>query len=219
MSMLVDMNMVLVSTVGDMKTTRKYTMGARARAVEETRTRILQAMISLAGERHFAEITLDTVADRAGVSVQTVLRQFGSRDGLVAEAAGVAAAQILDERRTPPGDVPSAMRSLVDHYERVGRTALLMLAQEDHDGIARQVTDRGKAMHRTWVSDAFAPLVDGLADDERTLDLLVVATDVYTWKLMRLDRGYSRATTERRMHELVEAVLASTRTHTEGGLR
>ena len=61
-------------------------MGARAQAVEETRRRILDALIALAGERPFAEITLDTVAERAGVSVQTVLRQFGSRDGLFAEA-------------------------------------------------------------------------------------------------------------------------------------
>jgi hypothetical protein len=37
-----------------------------------------------------------------------------------------------------------------------------------------------------------------------------VATDVYTWKLLRIDRGHSRAVTERRMHELVDAVLAST---------
>jgi predicted acylesterase/phospholipase RssA len=58
-------------------------------------------------------------------------------------------------------------------------------------------------MHRAWVHDAFEP------HDESTLDLLVVATDVYTWKLLRLDRGHSRAVTERRMRALVDAVLAS----------
>ena len=77
-----------------MKTTRKYTMGARAQAVEQTRSRILHTTIALAGERPFAEITLDAVAERAGVSVQTVLRQFGSRDGLVAAGAEVATAEI-----------------------------------------------------------------------------------------------------------------------------
>ena len=167
-----------------MKTTRKYTMGARAQAVEETRqpdpaTRT----IALAGERPFAEITLDAVAERAGVSVQTVLRQFGSRDGLIEEGAEVATAEIMEERRTPAGDVAAAMRDLADHYERLGQTALLMLAQEGHD-------DRGPQGHRprqghaprSGSSEVFAP-VDRA--DERVLDLLVVATDVYTWKLLR----------------------------------
>jgi AcrR family transcriptional regulator len=188
-----------------MKTTRKYTMGARAQAVDATRRRIMDALIALAGERPFAEVTLDTIAERAGVSVQTVLRQFGSRDGLFAEAMDAAMVDAEDERRTPPGDVAAAVRIVVDHYERRGRTALLMLAQEGYDDVARKATDRGKAMHRDWVRDAFEPATD----DEALLDLLVVACDVYTWKLLRIDRGHSRAVTERRMQQLVDAVLAT----------
>jgi AcrR family transcriptional regulator len=188
-----------------MKTTRKYTMGARAQAVDATRRRIMDALISLAGERPFAELTLDTIAERGGVSVQTVLRQFGSRDGLFAEAMDAAMVDAGDERRTPPGDVAAAVRIVVDHYERRGRTALLMLAQEGYDDVARKATDRGKAMHRDWVRDAFAPATD----DETLLDLLVVASDVYTWKLLRIDRGHSRTVTERRMHQLVDAVLTT----------
>jgi AcrR family transcriptional regulator len=186
-----------------MKTTRKYTMGARAQAVQDTRHRILEALIGLAGVRPFAEITLDAVAERAGVSVQTVLRQFGSRDGLFAEAMDAAMLETEEERRTTPGDVAAAVRPGVAHYESRGHASLLMLAQESHDDVARKATDRGKAMHRAWVHDAFEP------HDESTLDLLVVATDVYTWKLLRLDRGHSRAVTERRMRALVDAVLAS----------
>jgi AcrR family transcriptional regulator len=199
-----------------MKTTRKYTMGARAEAVEETRRRIIGALVALAGERPFAEISLDDIAGDAGVSVQTVLRRFGSRDALFAEAVDAAMSNVEEERRTPPGDVAGALRVVVDHYESRGRAALMMLAQEDHDEFALKATDRGKAMHRNWVRDAFAPLVAGLADDEEVLDLLVVATDVYTWKLLRLDRGHSRAVTERRMRTLVDAVLASvsTKEHT-----
>ena len=93
----------------------------------------------------------------------------------------------------------------------VGRTVESVLAQEGHDDVARKATDRGKAMHRDWVRDAFVPATD----DEALLDLLVVATDVYTWKLLRIDRGHSRAVTERRMHELVDAVLTSAGTSKE----
>lgn len=186
-----------------MKSTRAYTMTSRAEAAEATRRRILESAIALAGERRFVDITLDAVADRASVSVKTVLRQFGSRDRLISVAMDTAMGDVVEERRTPPGDVDAAIHSVVEHYEARGRTALLMLAQEDHDEAARRSTDRGKAFHRAWVRDVFAPATD----DDSVLDLLVVATDVYTWKLLRLDRGHSRALTERRMLDLVQGVL------------
>lgn len=186
-----------------MKPTRGYTMTTRAQSAEATRQRILDASLALAAERPFADITLDVVAARAAVSVKTVLRQFGSRDGLIAASMDKAMADTQDERRTPPGDPDAAVRSVVDHYETRGRAALLMLAQEGHDEMARRATDRGKAMHRAWVRDAFSPATD----DDALLDLLVIATDVYAWKLLRLDRRHSRAVTEQRMHDLVRALL------------
>ena len=194
-----------------MKTKRPYTMGARAEAVEETRLRIIRALVALAGERPFAEISLEDIAAGAGVSVQTVLRRFGSRDALFAVAMETAMSEVEDERRTPAGDASAAVRTVVEHYERRGRAALLLLAQEGHDEVARKATERGKAMHRGWVRDAFFPATE----DEAVLDLLVVATDVYTWKLLRLDRGHGRALTERRMRALVDAVLASAPTPPE----
>ena len=190
-----------------MKTTRTYSMTARAAAAEDTRRRSVHAVIALAGERPFVDITLDAVAERAGVSVKTVLRQFGSRDGLLASSMDAAMSDTQEERRAPGGDPAAAVRIVVDHYESRGRTALLMLAQEDHDPVARTVTDRGKALHREWVRDAFAPVTE----DDSVLDLLVVATDVYTWKLLRLDRGHSRAVTEERMHALVRTLLGDQR--------
>jgi len=43
---------------------------------------------------------------------------------------------------------------------------------------------------------------------EELTDLLVVATDVYTWKLLRRDRGLDRPTAEARVRHLIVAVLA-----------
>jgi hypothetical protein len=87
-----------------------------------------------------------------------------------------------------------------------------MLAQEGAYPHVRQMSDMGKDMHRRWVTDVFAPQLQGLspAAREEALDLLVVATDVYTWKLMRRDRGLSRNQTEQRINSLVAAVLAAT---------
>jgi AcrR family transcriptional regulator len=196
-----------------MKTTRPYSMTTRARAVEATRDRIVDACVTLHGERPVTEIGLDDIAARAEVSVQTVLRHFGSRAGL--EEASLARAQqdVTDERRTPVGDVPAAIRVIVDHYERRGDEALLMLAQESHQPLMRRITDTGKALHRAWVEEVFAPYLAEADDAEALTDLLVVATDVYTWKLLRRDRRLGRQRTERRMCHLVEALLAPPTTH------
>ncbi len=59
-------------------------------------------------------------------------------------------------------------------------------------------------MHRAWVEEVFAPYLDVADDREELTDLLVVATDVYTWKLLRRDRRLGRDRTERRMRRLVD---------------
>jgi AcrR family transcriptional regulator len=191
-----------------MKTSRPYTMTTRARGVEETRGRIIDACVALHGERPVTEIGLDDVASRAGVSVQTVLRHFGSRAGL--EDASFARAQqaVADERRTPVGDVAAAVRVIVDHYEKRGDQALLMLAQEGHQPLMARITEHGKALHRRWVEEVFAPYLADSDDAAELTDLLVVATDVYTWKLLRRDRALGRDRTERRMRHLVDRLLA-----------
>lgn len=194
-----------------MKTRRAYTMTARARSVEETRRRILEVAAGLATDRRIGAISLDDVATGAGVSVQTVLRQFGSKAGLVDATTTYVERAIVEERAAPVGDVDAAVRVLVDHYEARGELALLLLAQELDDPQVRAITDRGKGLHRAWVEEVFAPHVGG---DDQLVDLLVVVTDVYAWKLLRLDRKLSRARTEQRMTTLVRAVLATT----EGGI-
>jgi AcrR family transcriptional regulator len=193
----------LVSTLIVMKTKRSYTMGARAQAVEDTRTGIREALFELGTARVFSDISLEDVAREAGVSVQTVLRHFGSRAALVESTIEYALAKVALERVAPEGDVDTALTVLLDHYELRGDTALLLLAQEATDEQVHRLTENGRRMHRDWVRSAFASVV---ADREDLLDLLVVATDVYTWKLLRRDRGHSRATTEQRIRALVRAV-------------
>src|SRR5690242_4921803 len=94
-------------------TARPYRMTARADAVEQTRVGVLDAVIALHSERLSADISLADVATRAGVSVQTVLRHFGSREGLLEAALQRASADVEDERRVAPGDVDGAVRSVI----------------------------------------------------------------------------------------------------------
>jgi len=187
-----------------MKTKRSYTMTTRALAAEETRRRILRSFFELSDTRRISAISLEDVAREAGVSVQTLLRQFGSRAGLVEATIEYAVATVTEERVAPVGDVDAAIRVIVDHYERRGDAVLLRLADEAEDDQVRVVTERGRRLHRRWVEEVFAPWV---GSDEALVDLLVVATDVYTWKLLRRDRVLSRAMSEQRIKRLVTALL------------
>jgi AcrR family transcriptional regulator len=187
-------------------------MGARAEALTETRRRIIAATVALGIDDLDLDPTLERVAARAEVSVQTVLRHFGNRDRLLAAATATALAQVADERVPGAADVDSALSVLIEHYERRGRFALRVLAREDLDPRAAEIAAGGKLLHRDWVESVFAARLPAAgAEREALTDLLVVATDVYSWKLLALDRGLDAGTVRSRMHRLVEALLTDRR--------
>jgi AcrR family transcriptional regulator len=191
----------------DMKS-RKYDMGARQRAKSATRDAIIKAAIdTFMAERSFA-LTLPTVAERADVTVKTVLRHFGSRDGLIEAAWSQAYDEVMAERIPPPGDLEGALKVLIAHYEARGEVVLAMLTEEN-DPRAARMNSAGRLGHRHWVEEVFADRLPA-GTDERTrfIDVLVVATDVYTWKLLRLDRGLSVDDVRDRMLLMTEALLA-----------
>jgi hypothetical protein len=133
-----------------------------------------------------------------------VLRHFESRARLLDATVEFGAAVILAERATPVGDADTAVRTIVDHYELRGDLMIRLLAQEDDPRIA-SVVGRGRDEHRTWVESTFT----AFRDTPEILDLLLVATDVFTWKLLRRDRNLNREATEQRMLRLVHALLES----------
>jgi AcrR family transcriptional regulator len=192
----------------DMKT-RTYDMGARQQAKNATRDAIIRAAIdTFMAERSF-EITLPAVAERADVSVKTVLRHFGSRDALIDAAWSQAYADVMAERTPPSDDPDAALRVLVAHYERLGEMGLAMLAN-DSDPRAQRMNHTGRLAHREWVEDVFASRLPQSPEARaRCIDVLVVATDVYCWKLLRLDRALSVDEVHDRMSLMTEAVLAS----------
>ena len=64
---------------------RQYSSEVRAQQAAATRQRILEAAQALFADST-ADFTLDRVAADASVSVQTVLRAYGSREKLILEA-------------------------------------------------------------------------------------------------------------------------------------
>jgi len=67
---------------------------------------------------------------------------------------------------------------------------------------------RGREGHERWCERTFPGALRGLrgAARRRRLAQLVVATDVYTWKLLRRDRGFDRSQTITAVRELVRAL-------------
>ena len=193
----------------DMKS-RKYDMGARQQAKTATRDAIVKAAIdTFMAERSFA-ITLPTVAERANVTVKTVLRHFGSRDGLVDAATSQIYDEVMAERTPPPDDLAAALAVLIAHYERMGDVVLAMLA-DDTDPRAVRMNRGGRRAHRQWVERVFADrLPESTSARSRLVDVLVVATDVYAWKLLRLDRRLSVDDVHDRMMLMTETLSTAT---------
>jgi AcrR family transcriptional regulator len=191
------------------KVARSYTMRARAQSTARTREQILDAVIALSQERLSVEIVLADVAARAGVTVQTVLRHFGSRQRLFEQSQARLVTQVRVERATPVGDAASAVRTIVAFYDRSGEWSLRLQAQEHSDELSRKSVELGRRVHRQWVEEVFAPQLAGTRDRKTLVDLLVVATDVLTWKILRRDGRMDSATTCKRMRRLVHAILRS----------
>ena len=189
---------------------RPYRMDARAASAARTGERILDATAELFWELPGEQLSLDEVARRAGVTVQTVIRRFGGRDGLLAAAGEREAARIRDQRdQAPVGDVPTAVRLLVDHYETYGDRVLRLLADERRVHGLAEIAERGRAVHQEWCARVFAPALEGRPSVERRRRLaqLVAVCDVYTWKLLRRDAALSRRQTELAIAELLQPFM------------
>jgi len=192
--------------------TRNYSQTKRAVATEQSRKAILVAAQELFREGRF-ELPLDEVAKRAGCSERTVLRHFGSKEGLLVAAMADAEQGVLDSRKAWPGDVTGSIRGLVGHYEEDGDLVLRWLSLADRYPLLHQVTESGKRLHEDWVGAVFGPDLEALDRTERRLRKAVLTslTDVHVWALLRRRQGLGRRATETAILDLVEHVRRESR--------
>ena len=189
---------------------RSYDMTARAAAAAATERRLVEAAIRKFGARLYDEVTLEELAEDAGVTVKTLLRKFGSKEGLALAAAEVGAEQVRAERSdVPVGDVEAAIDNLMEHYETWGERSLLFLQQEERIEAVARATAVGRELHHAWVDHVFAPQLRAHrgAARKRVRAQLIASTDVYVWKIVRRDLGMDRRAAHRTILELVRAIL------------
>lgn len=188
---------------------RAYNQGARAQAAEDTATRIIDAFSRRIREDWYDQIKLDEIAQEADVTVQTIIRRFGSKEGLLEATWRRMGDEIQARRGSIPGDVVGCVRKTVSDYELSGDTVMRALAQEDRFPVFKEMCDVGRAMHRREVEITFSPWLEKLpaAERKRRIDALIAALDLYMWRLIRRDMGRSAAHVQTIMLETVSGLI------------
>jgi AcrR family transcriptional regulator len=171
----------------------------------------MDAVIELWLERWYDEFTLQDIAGRSHVSLSTIMRRFGSKEGILAAmlASDRGRSRVSDRDDIAAGDVDGAVRALIEEYERVGDAVMRNLSLEERVAAIGEVVRVGRNMHREFVARVFAPWLPprkGRAYDRR-LGQFIVASDVYTWKLLRRDQGLSAEATARAMRDLLNRLM------------
>lgn len=152
---------------------------------------------------------LEDVAADAGVTVQTVVRKFGSKMGLLEVAHKHMGESVAMRRVADPGDLDGAINALTHDYEEAGPLVLRLLDQEQMHPVLKPSLDVGRRRHREWLKETFADHLKKLtpARREAMLDALVVAADIYVWRLVRIDMGRSIAAYKQIVRQMILAAL------------
>jgi AcrR family transcriptional regulator len=194
--------------------TRAYRQTARAETAQVTREKILSAFERCFHTHWFDEVTLEEVARNAGVTVRTVIRRFGSKNGLLSALIETMTPAVAAQRTPAAGNAEDLVDRTLLVYERIGDGVIINLAQEGRVPELRPLIEIGRREHRRINRETFATSLEALgpAKSQRLLDLLVIATDIYTWKLLRRDMGRSVGQTRRTMLAMIYAALRQSRT-------
>ena len=201
-------------------TTRKYTQQARAVAADETRRRILDAMRDRLRAAPSEALSIERVAQEAGVARSTVYLVFGSKAGLF-EALGqdllerTGFQRIVDAVALP--DARDAVRqslvaaAAVYAAERdVSRTIYSMWSLEP-EAVRRafEVVERGRAEGQRRLAERLAEeghLRSDVTVDEAT-DILWVISSFETFDQLYTGRGLDEKGVAARLGAMAERAL------------
>ena len=194
---------------------RGYRMTARAQAAERTGERITDAMLRLYAEVPYDRLRLEDVAAEAEVTVQTVIRRFGTKHGLLAATVTRELAHLAADRAGAVGGTPEeTLHSLVGYYEDHGALILKLYAEASQAPGVPELAARSRSYHVSWCREAFAGRLEGVPDEAtraRRLAQVVAICDATTWRILRFDGALSSAETETALRELLLPVLAANR--------
>lgn len=168
------------------KAARRYASPLRTEQARQTRQRILDAAREVLKREGFARVTLDTIARSAGVSVQTILANFGNKAGLFdalmrcdmeSDFSGIAEAVRAES------DIRQKLRVTADLFTRIheahapsgGGALILPEPVGGSEGLSRLLAERA-----VYLRALAHELFDGVAlRDGMTIDKAVALLEAY----------------------------------------
>jgi AcrR family transcriptional regulator len=187
---------------------RKYDMGRRRAAVEETRQRIVEATLALHAERGIFGTSWQDIARRADVSVGTVYKHFPSLDELVP-----ACGELMYAIVRPPSleAAPRIFAGADSLEERVGRliSELYDFYERGAPYIETDFQERRLAAVVEWEAYMRATVAGLVREalvlagpDERTVQAVSALLDFYTFKSF-LDRDIPKEQASKTVGEVL----------------
>lgn len=189
---------------------RQYDNSTRAEQRRETRRRVLAAARDAFIEQSFSGTTMRVVADRAGVSVETIYKSFGSKGGLARAVVDAAIAgddeQVAIVDRPVASEIAGApdagemLRRYARHargiYERLGPlTAILLGARAGDDELLelRKTADEQRLHAASLLARALKSTgqLRPELDEQRIRDVIWALNSPELHTLVVLDRRWS----------------------------
>lgn len=202
-----------------MKSSRTYTLDKRAQQQEQTRTRIVEAVVALHEEVGPARTTVVAIAERARVSRPTVYSHFPDEASLITACSAHWAA--LNPRpdptdwsgnTAPPERLRFALDGLYGYYASQERMLTNVLRDA---GLVPSLKTALEASVGRYVETATQVLAAGWGGSNRNrhrlLAALGLALDFQTWQSLTGASGLSHAEAV----ELMAGLVESTRTQAD----
>ena len=189
---------------------RPYKQGARALAQQRTREALLDVAIDRFYAGSWQKASLESLASSAGVTKQTLLRHFGSKEEMLLQALLRSGEQVIDERwSAPSGDIDGVVENLLTHYEIWGERARLIGAWQSGPEALGDLSQAGRQLHYDWVEYAFAPQLKGLRGKARARHraALIALCDVQFWWVLSHDLELARAEVQTILATLIAGLL------------
>ncbi|HYM54756.1 MAG TPA: TetR/AcrR family transcriptional regulator [Solirubrobacteraceae bacterium] len=190
---------------------RPYNKVARALAQQRTQEALLDAADEEFYKHDWHGTSLERLATKAGVTKQTLLRHFGSKDGLLLHALLRGYEQVREQRwSVPTGDVEGTVENLLDHYETWGERSLRISAWMDNGpALLAKLSQTARQVHYDWVEYAFSPWIGSLDGQARVRcrAALIALCDVHTWWLLSHDLGLERPEVRATLTQAIEGVI------------
>ncbi len=150
--------------------TRKYNSSLRDQQAAMTRERVLEGLIRVIVSDGVGELSVPSVAAEAGVSVPTIYRHFGSKQGLV-DALGehvVSRSGLAVDLSSPPESVEGLVDLIADMYRKSAAMEPALRAAMATD-VGQQARRRFMPERLKAIEQTLSYVAEGVPEPEFTL--------------------------------------------------